>query len=122
MRPTASSSDTFLSPWRTRKMIFLWSDASGPRAEDPFEALSSLEQEAALEKLLEKIPRCNRVTLKLFSQDYTYREIAQKMGVPAGTVMSRLHRARAQLEKARAGCSPDVTARALPSRMKLNST
>ncbi len=93
-----------------------------PRAEDPFEALSSLEQEAAVEKLLQQIPRCNRVTLKLYSQDYTYREIAQKMGVPAGTVMSRIHRARAQVAKARAGCSPDATARALPSEMKLNSS
>ena len=88
-----------------------------PRAQDPFEALSSLEQEAAVEKLLEQIPRCNRVTLKLYSQDYTYREIARKMGVPIGTVMSRLHRTRAQLARARAGCSPDATT---PSEMKLN--
>ena len=84
------------------------------RAEDPFEAFSSLEQKAAVEMLLEKIPRCNRVTLELFFQDYTYREIAQKLGVPAGTVMSRIHRGRAQVAKARAGCSPDGTTRPHP--------
>ena len=29
-------------------------------------------QEAAVEKLLEQIPRCYRVTLELYSQDYTH--------------------------------------------------
>ena len=82
------------------------SHAVVPRAEDPFEALSSLEQEAAVERFLGRIPRCYRASLELFFQDYTYREIAQKLGVPIGTVMSRVHRARAQVARLLRDASP----------------
>ena len=113
----------FINEWRRehgKTQVPPPSSHAAQRAQDPFEALSSLEQEAAVEKLLEQIPRCYRVTLELYSQDYTYREIAQKMGVPHGTVMSRIHRARARVARARAGCSPDSTTRVPPSEMKLN--
>ena len=52
-----------------------------------------------MERFLSRISRHYRAVLRLLLQDYTYREIADKLDVPAGTVMSRIHRARGQAEK-----------------------
>jgi len=47
-----------------------------------------------VEGLLEELPEPYRSTLLLHLGDRTYREISRELGVPIGTVMSRLHRAR----------------------------
>ncbi len=49
---------------------------------------------------LKELPECFRATIYLADvEGYPYREIAEMLGVPIGTVMSRLHRARAMLRK-----------------------
>jgi RNA polymerase sigma-70 factor (ECF subfamily) len=35
----------------------------------------------------------------LYGEDLTYRELAEFLGCPVGTIMSRLHRARKILER-----------------------
>jgi RNA polymerase sigma-70 factor (ECF subfamily) len=55
--------------------------------EDVQEALSSLPEQFRIAVLLADV------------EGFSYKEIAEMMGVPIGTVMSRLHRGRKALEK-----------------------
>jgi RNA polymerase sigma-70 factor (ECF subfamily) len=49
---------------------------------------------------LEELPECYRATIYLADvEGYPYRDIAEMLSVPIGTVMSRLHRARGILRK-----------------------
>jgi RNA polymerase sigma-70 factor, ECF subfamily len=49
---------------------------------------------------LEELPECYRATIYLADvEGYPYRDIAEMLSVPIGTVMSRLHRARGLLRK-----------------------
>lgn len=66
-----------------------------PSAES--EALRRLPSEA-LERAFSALPPDWRMMVILADvEEFTYREIADVMGIPIGTVMSRLHRARARL-------------------------
>jgi RNA polymerase sigma-70 factor (ECF subfamily) len=75
---------------------------SGPEGE----AAPRSAEDVALDRLpdgtviraLKELPRDFRTTVYLADvEGFTYREVAEIMHCPVGTVMSRLHRARAQL-------------------------
>ncbi len=54
--------------------------------------------EAVVAEALAALPTMHRVVVQLVDIDgLTYAEAAQALGVPRGTVMSRLHRARARI-------------------------
>jgi RNA polymerase sigma-70 factor (ECF subfamily) len=77
----------------------------GPAVAPPQNALASGHEE--LERALRGLPEAFRVTVVLRDvQELSYAEIAAALGVPVGTVMSRLHRGRALLREALAGRTP----------------
>jgi len=54
-----------------------------------------------LQQALNRLPEASRVVLGMFYfEDCSYQEIAKRLGVPMGTVMSRLARAKAYLRSA----------------------
>lgn len=82
--------------WAEQASGGLWSDPSSPEAETlrRFDA-------AAVQALIARLPEPYRETLVLREiNDLSYREIADVIGAPVGTVMSRLARARALLRAA----------------------
>jgi RNA polymerase sigma-70 factor, ECF subfamily len=69
------------------------SESSVPFAEDFFQNLDE-----KLVHALESLPSEYQVVLLLWSvEELSYKEIAEAVSVPIGTVMSRLHRARQRL-------------------------
>jgi RNA polymerase sigma-70 factor (ECF subfamily) len=67
----------------------------GPEAE----VLDSIPDET-VKKALEDLPEQFRIAVLLADvEGFSYKEIAEIMDVPIGTVMSRLHRGRKQLQK-----------------------
>jgi RNA polymerase sigma-70 factor (ECF subfamily) len=74
----------------------LWSQAP----KDPETLLLQDLDAAAVTRLVESLPHDYREVLVLRElEDLSYREIAEVAGVPIGTVMSRLTRARALLRR-----------------------
>jgi len=80
-----------------RRLGGLNSSALGMSAEDMlFERLTADEVKDAVEALPTKY---REVVLLADVQGFSYKEIAEILGIPDGTVMSRLHRGRAKLQK-----------------------
>lgn len=68
-----------------------------PSAED---AVLGQFGHSEVRQALSELPECFRATVYLADvEGYPYREVADLLGVPIGTVMSRLHRARALLRQ-----------------------
>jgi len=79
------------------------------------EALDRLADSDILQAL-RKLPDEFRVAIYLADiEGYPYREIAEMMGTPIGTVMSRLHRGRAKLRQQLAQHQPRRPLVAVPS-------
>jgi RNA polymerase sigma-70 factor (ECF subfamily) len=71
-----------------------------------------------LQDALNELPDEYRlVVLMFFFDEISYKEIAQQLGVPIGTVMSRLSRAKARLRE-RLGGEPGAR-KSVPSRPRV---
>ncbi len=77
---------------------------SGPPGRDPEGEASRREQLGRLERAVDELDEGPREAIVLFHvEDMSYRDIAAALEVPMGTVMTWLHRGRAQLRKALGG-------------------
>lgn len=75
---------------------------------EPLEALSSgdpLDPAELLRRFLKALSEVNRATLTLHLEGLDYRQIAEVLGVPPGTVAARLTRIQQQLEREFSGGS-----------------
>jgi RNA polymerase sigma-70 factor (ECF subfamily) len=70
-----------------------------------------------LQRCLLRLPEDQRVVLLLVSlEDLSYEEVAKITGVPVGTVMSRLSRARSRLRELMDGAAPATVA--VPTQLR----
>jgi RNA polymerase sigma-70 factor (ECF subfamily) len=69
-------------------------------ADDPAGRLESAEFQARLDGAVDSLPADQRSVFVLrFHESLSYEEISRTLGVPLGTVMSRLNRARQKLKE-----------------------
>lgn len=84
-------------PWRPRAVVT--ADTPDTSASDPGADLDRAEREALVQGALDRLAADHRVVVVMKEFDgLQYDEIAAALGVPIGTVRSRLHRARGELK------------------------
>ncbi len=71
-----------------------------PATDDPVDRLESAEFQARLDWAVDSLPADQRSVFVLrFHESLSYEEIGRTLGLPLGTVMSRLNRARQKLKE-----------------------
>src|SRR3981081_3730662 len=71
----------------------------GSASPDPEATLIDSTLSSEVREALEALPEKFRTTLLLDVEGFSYKEIAEMLDIPIGTVMSRLHRGRKFLQK-----------------------
>ncbi|WP_418992881.1 RNA polymerase sigma factor [Alistipes sp.] len=67
-------------------------------APTPEESVINLQQRTQIEHYLQTLaPRYRQLIVMRFFDEYSYEEIAAKLGLPLGTVKTQIHRAREQM-------------------------
>jgi RNA polymerase sigma-70 factor (ECF subfamily) len=77
-----------------------WERVMTDPAAGPDEAATRTEERARIQRALEALPEHHRAIIMLSDlEGLSYREIAEVLDIPMGTVMSRLHNARKRLRQ-----------------------
>lgn len=75
-----------------------WIELFGRSADEPTSGAESAERCESLHRAVESLPRvCKQVIMLVYFQGLRYREAAEVLSVPVGTVKSRLHAAMRKL-------------------------
>jgi RNA polymerase sigma-70 factor (ECF subfamily) len=74
-------------------------NGAASNAPDPERAFLDGIVSSEVKEALAELPEKFRTTVLLDVEGFSYKEIAQTLGIPIGTVMSRLHRGRKFLQK-----------------------
>lgn len=83
-----------------------------PHSAEPARHLEERPGTSPAGRAVQQLPERDREPLLLFAWgDLTYEEIARTLGIPVGTVRSRIHRARQQLREHLVETAPETTAR-----------
>ncbi len=91
-------------------------DAVGEIPDRPTEPLPEIDP-AELQRALGELPETFRTPVVLYYfEEFSYREIAEQMAVPLGTVMSRLARAKGFLRQRLLSPAPSIAAETSPGR------
>ena len=90
---------------RTKRWVHTFQDAierlKAPSKRDPERVAESREQRAILRRAIDGLPNSHRVVVVLYYlEGLSVKEVAYALGVPEGTVKSRLYYARQKLRKA----------------------
>jgi RNA polymerase sigma-70 factor (ECF subfamily) len=97
-RPELSDVDDVEDLYLFRRLGGLEGAVAGRSAEDE---VMDLFTDSEVKEALESLPESFRMAVLLSDvEGFSYKEIAEIMDVPIGTVMSRLHRGRKALQKA----------------------
>lgn len=95
---------TWLDEYRTRQRQRTDADSDALEAvvgEDGRVVVEARSDARAVRRLIAELPEEQRVVLMMVTVDgLSYKEVAEALGVPQGTVMSRLARARGKLADA----------------------
>ena len=111
--PTAALGADFQEAWQVGT-----DPLSPPARSAEAEALDRLADSEIL-RALRDLPEEFRVAVYLADiEGYPYKEIAEMMGTPIGTVMSRLHRGRSRLREKLARYAPrSITTQRIPTQL-----
>lgn len=100
---------------RRRKLVDRYGERLQPTevdagAVDPLDWLLAGEQQALVRTALGRLPKRDAEVLLLkYTEDWTYRQLAEHLGLTTSAVEARLHRARRKLRRRLAALDPSLT-------------
>jgi RNA polymerase sigma-70 factor (ECF subfamily) len=101
---------------RRRKLMDRFTERNRPaeadsRERDPLDWLLADERKALVRNALRRLPRRDAEMLLLkYTEDWSYRQLAQKLGLSESAVEARLHRARQKMRRALMAADPSIAA------------
>ena len=101
---------------RRRKLLERFVERHAPRGDearelDPLDWLLADERKALVRRALARLPRRDAEILLLkYTEDWSYRQLAEHLGLSTSAVEARLHRARQKMRKALSAADPTLVA------------